>query len=357
MGQVDICRMRSDFQNPANVQKKPENKEVRDDFKKLLKDKPSESKEPEKEYTPKEEAAQSRNPQDKPEVNENLAAMQMAQMLRENGMLTVPEEMAGAEQNAAVELIPADEEHGILMPEHTAEEGMLTEPEHVLHAGEENAAQKTGQTGAEKMTQEGVSEVQPEKTLKKDKAQVSDSSEKTQDVSANENAALQQAGQTNANAGAQRSSHLNRKEQVQPEKMHVERPEEIPQKLSEELLAKTAVGVKEFEIQIEPEHLGKIAIKVLYEQGQTTISIACSEKKTQELIGLNAREIGNVMERNLGEETTVFVEEQKPDYMNQNDNDHAGRESEQERQKEEQRKQQTGDSAQFLQKLRLGLNL
>lgn len=116
--------------------------------------------------------------------------------------------------------------------------------------------------------------------------------------------------------------------------------------------------MNEFEIQIEPEHLGKIAIKVLYEHGQTTVQIACSEKRTQELIGQNAREIGNVMERNLGEETTVYVEKQTPDYLNQNgkENDHSGRESEQERQREENRKHKTEDAAQFLQKLRLGLS-
>lgn len=142
-------------------------------------------------------------------------------------------------------------------------------------------------------------------------------------------------------------------------RMEVRQPEEIPEKLTEHLLTKLSRGVKEFEIQIEPENLGKIAVKILYEQGQTTVSILCSERKTMELMARNAREIGNVMEQNLGDSTKIIVEEQKPDYLNQekNDNDHTGRDSEQERQKEENNKHKAQDSQQFLQKLRLGLTM
>lgn len=139
--------------------------------------------------------------------------------------------------------------------------------------------------------------------------------------------------------------------------MTVRQPEEIPQKLTEQLLVKTARGVNEFEIHIEPVNLGKIAIKILYEQGQTTISILCSEKKTMELVGQNARDIGNVMEQNLGGTTTIILDKQDTDYLNQerNDNGQAEREAQQEKQKEEGRKHKAEDAEQFLQKLRLGL--
>lgn len=145
----------------------------------------------------------------------------------------------------------------------------------------------------------------------------------------------------------------------QPVQIHVRQPEEIPQKLTEELLVRTSQGRKEFEIQIMPEHLGKIAVKVLYENGQTTVSILCAEKATHDMVAKNAREIGTVMEQNLGAPTTVVVEKQEADYLEQhtNENAHAGRDSEQERQREQQQKQKAADSEQFLQKLRLGLHI
>ena len=103
----------------------------------------------------------------------------------------------------------------------------------------------------------------------------------------------------------------------QPVQIHVRQPEEIPQKLTEELLVRTSQGRKEFEIQITPEHLGKIAVKVLYENGQTTVSILCAEKATHDMVAKNAREIGTVMEQNLGAPTTVVVEKQEADYLEQ----------------------------------------
>lgn len=162
-----------------------------------------------------------------------------------------------------------------------------------------------------------------------------------------------------SNAGGRTNSvEAGRKnEHIQGTQIHVTKPEEIPQKLLDELLIKTSQGRKEFEIQITPENLGRISVKVLYENGQTTVSILCSEKTTQEMVAKNAREIGAVMEQNLGAPTTVMVEKQETDYLEQqtNENAHAGRDAEQERQREEQQKQKAADAEQFLQKLRLGL--
>lgn len=137
----------------------------------------------------------------------------------------------------------------------------------------------------------------------------------------------------------------------------VKQPEEIPTKVLQELISKSADGRKEFEIQITPKNLGKIAVKLLYEDGQTTVSILCSEKSTMELLANRAKEIGNVMEQNLGSPTTIIVDKQENDNLNQEmqENDHSGRDSEQERQREEQNRQKAGETEQFLGKLRLGL--
>ena len=137
--------------------------------------------------------------------------------------------------------------------------------------------------------------------------------------------------------------------------VHVEQPEELPEKVTNQLLSKLAEGVKEFEIHIEPANLGKLAIKVLYEGSQATISIVCSEKRALDVLGQNAREIGNIIERNLGEETTIIVEKQETDYLNQtrDENEQAGQE--QQKQKENGKNQDNEDAGDFLQKLRLGL--
>ena len=166
-----------------------------------------------------------------------------------------------------------------------------------------------------------------------------------------ENVAAQQAG-----AG---ESKIVRTEDVRPKEtvtVHVSQPEELPEKVTDQLLAKLTEGVQEFEIHIEPANLGKIAVKVLYAGSQATISIICSEKRAMEALGQNAKEIGDIINRNLGGETTIVVEKQETDYLNQTRDENEQSGQNQQKQKEENSKDQNKEDAeQFLQKLRLGL--
>ena len=139
-------------------------------------------------------------------------------------------------------------------------------------------------------------------------------------------------------------------------RVYVEQPDELPEKVTDTMLSKLVEGVKEFEIHIEPVNLGKIAVKVLYEGNQATISIVCSEKRAMDALSQNAREIGNIIDRNLGGETTIIVEKQETDYLNQtrDENEQADQNAKQEK-KDKNQNQDGEDAEQFLQKLRLGL--
>lgn len=155
------------------------------------------------------------------------------------------------------------------------------------------------------------------------------------------------------------TANVERPEIERPETMarvYVEQPEELPEKVTDTLLAKLVEGVKEFEIHIEPVNLGKIAVKVLYEGNQATISIVCSEKRAMDALSQNAREIGSIIDRNLGGETTIIVEKQETDYLNQtrDENEQAGQNAKQQKEEKGQNKD-SEDAEQFLQKLRLGL--
>lgn len=134
-------------------------------------------------------------------------------------------------------------------------------------------------------------------------------------------------------------------------------PQEIPTNLADKILEKAEKGVREFEIQIEPKHLGKIAVKVEYHEGQAAISIICSESKTLEILKQNVDDISHIVQKNLQEETIVYVDEKKTEHFEQqgNGNNDAGRESEWERQKEERRRRSRSSANRFLQELRLGL--
>ena len=149
------------------------------------------------------------------------------------------------------------------------------------------------------------------------------------------------------------------KRAVPQETIHVSQPEELPKELTKELVLKTTAGQNEFEIQITPKQLGDITVRVLHQDGMSVVSIVCSEKKTMELLAQSAKDIGAVMEQNLGKPTEIYVEKHEGEnfWQEQQENDHAGRESEQQRQREQQEKMKAAKSARFLQELRLGLTV
>lgn len=159
-------------------------------------------------------------------------------------------------------------------------------------------------------------------------------------------------------SGAARESGKREQIQGSREVLMVSKQEELPQELTRQLLVKASSGRNEFEIQITPKHLGEITVRITQEDGCSVVSIICSEKKTMELLAQSAKEIGSVMEQNLGKPTEIYVDEQKSETLwqdGQQDQDHSGRESEQYRQKEEQEKMQKAENIRFLQELRLGL--
>lgn len=142
------------------------------------------------------------------------------------------------------------------------------------------------------------------------------------------------------------------------ERVQVAEPEEIPEKVLNQLLAKMTEGVREFEIQLEPQDLGKILIKVAFGKEAASVSIVCTEQRTMELMARNARDIGAIMSNNLGSPTTIVVEDKEPGYLEQHNqgNSQGNAEQNQEQQKERQeQKGQEKESLDFLQQLRLGL--
>lgn len=126
---------------------------------------------------------------------------------------------------------------------------------------------------------------------------------------------------------------------------------ELPDMLGKILQKTVSAGRTELEIQLEPEHLGKISIKVMTEDSQTVISLCCSEEKTRYLLAQNARELGAIMENNLGTAPQILVEKQAADYL-QREN-HQGGQQQQEQQERRQQKQPEREADDFLQKLRI----
>ena len=312
--------------------------------------------------------------EDTGKTDEMLAAYQASQSMRPEILMTVPEpetaeavpDMAAAETGTEVELAAQ-------IPEEVQDRGgqMLAgelkgrQVNEAVKPAESREADLTAETGAAVKAEEVTMTAHTEGS--EDRRQTSDfasalkrtekapqAKEETQVQS--ENFAAEHAAAA-ASSEAPRTVYVEKQEYTyaQPTTIHVEQPEELPEKVTDQLLAKLAEGVKEFEIHIEPANLGKIAVKILYEGTQAHVSIICSEKRALDVLGQNARDIGNVLSKNFGGETTIIVDKQETDYLNQTRDENEQANQEQQKQKENSKNQDSEDAEQFLQKLRLGL--
>lgn len=128
----------------------------------------------------------------------------------------------------------------------------------------------------------------------------------------------------------------------------------MPDMLGEIVQKAVSAGRTELEIQLEPEHLGKISIKVLTDDRQTVISLCCTEEKTRQLLAQNAKELGAIMENNLGTTPQILVEKQASDYL-QRENQQGGQQHQEQHQERQQQKQPEREADDFLQKLRISM--
>lgn len=128
---------------------------------------------------------------------------------------------------------------------------------------------------------------------------------------------------------------------------------DFPDAIGKALNTAVRTGKDEFEIRLEPENLGRISIKISASENQTVITLSCSQEKTLHLLTQNAREIGAIMETNLGTAPQILVEKQAADYLEQ-EKRQEGRQPKEERQQQQQ-KHRDDDPEDFLQRLRVGM--
>lgn len=109
-------------------------------------------------------------------------------------------------------------------------------------------------------------------------------------------------------------------------------------------------GQPALEITLEPAVLGKITLRVVYQEGRAALSLISDSPKTLELLSQKAGEIAQILQEKTGQETIIFVPETSYTEQGQEDN---GQQRGHGRQQQERPKQEQTES--FAQQLRLGL--
>ncbi len=370
----DVSLRQTEGAKPAG-----QTREVTGDFKKLLQNQSENSRKDVSKETNTEKQPEAVNEQTKEEPKEvNGAKEETEEVVTEenvqtNGLLAAfqlaqnfkPEMIQAEPETVPVEAMPVEE----MVPEETVQP-VISELEGMIEAPVQAAEVQMGENLQ-------VQQMQPEKSVVEDvKPQAEQTVQEVQISEKPQTLNQQKTDTSNQESMAQHEDSHPAEQTVQiqnpepsvkvevqemkpqePVRIQVPQPEELPEKVTDQFMAKISEGIKEFEIHIEPVNLGKIAVKILYQAGQTTVSIMCSEKRTLDILGRNAGEIGQIIDKNLGGTTTIVVDKQESDYLNQtrDENQQNGRNGEQEQQEGRKKEEGVDDAQDFLQKLRLGL--
>lgn len=129
---------------------------------------------------------------------------------------------------------------------------------------------------------------------------------------------------------------------------------QVEKSLGNTIMLKMSNDQKEFDIQLEPQHLGKLHIKISMEEAGVKVMIHCENAKTMQLLSEHTDGIGGMLSQNLNAQKEVAVEvKHEGAYWNQERQD-DGQQGDR-RQQDQPKKKNQQDSDDFLQQLRLGL--
>lgn len=139
------------------------------------------------------------------------------------------------------------------------------------------------------------------------------------------------------------------------ESVDISAPKAVEQ-LADTVLVKMLEETNEFELQLHPEELGKIKIKLVIEAGKISIAMSCENQKAADILAANGGRLKAIVEERTGSETNVQVQqEDETAYHQQERQNQDGRSNEQGYAEQRQNKKNQNDASDFVQQLRLGL--
>lgn len=126
--------------------------------------------------------------------------------------------------------------------------------------------------------------------------------------------------------------------------------ETLPEDLGKQLYTSMTQKKGQLELYLEPASLGKLTIRMEYEEGKTAVTIFSSNAKTLDILTREAGRLAQILEEKTGTPTEIYTPEQAD---NNDPMEEPADHQQEERQQHRERPKQQDDS--FAQQLRLGL--
>ena len=113
-------------------------------------------------------------------------------------------------------------------------------------------------------------------------------------------------------------------------------------------------GKHVFDMELNPANLGKINVKMIFENGNAEIIMTTSSAKAHQLLSNQTDALRAILEQTLGMNNNIEVK-QAEQAAEQFDRDNFQEQSKEKGQQQEQEKRKNDEDVSFVEKLRLGL--
>jgi flagellar hook-length control protein FliK len=127
------------------------------------------------------------------------------------------------------------------------------------------------------------------------------------------------------------------------------------EQMADKIIYKMSEGKQEFDLQLNPKELGKLNIKLTFENGNAQVLITCSNSKAQNMMASLTDNIRSILESNTGVTSTVHLQQEDMLEGQYNQDDFNGQSEARNRSQQQKEEAQTSDDFSFIDKLRLGL--
>ncbi len=114
----------------------------------------------------------------------------------------------------------------------------------------------------------------------------------------------------------------------------------VMNQIKDQIVLMKADGKQTVTMQLTPENLGKLDIKMVFEKGNLSVEIMASNPKTHSLILSNISELKSVLQNSFTDRTNINADMPKHHYEEQHNQNNQGFDSRHSQQEREQREQQ-----------------
>ncbi len=130
---------------------------------------------------------------------------------------------------------------------------------------------------------------------------------------------------------------------------------DMAKQLADKIMYKLSDGKQEFDLELNPKDLGKVNVKMIFQNGSAELILSTSNSKAHQLLSMQADALRGILEANTGMDSTISLKQaENSDGQFDRDNFQEQSNNQQNQQQQQKEKKLAGDIS-FIDRLRLGL--